>query len=200
MSPYKGGTDYCLKKSTMNQKVYLDGISARHQSITNKIKELAESLSEDQLNFKPSAKSWSIAEVLEHLTTANSTYFPGIKKLLESDDRGTPSEDYKTNLAARFLIWSLKPNGPKMPSPGVFIPAKSELGKDSLTRYMKNCEEISDFMKQGAAYNLVKLKMSSPAASFARFNLGGVFDIFVTHAERHYEQMKRVKAATGFPV
>lgn len=183
----------------MTQQTFIEGIQKRHIAVRQKITDLAGMLSEEQLNFKPHAKSWSIAEVIEHLTTANTTYFPGIQKLLSTENKGAPAELYKTNLAARFLLSMIKPKGPKMPSPGIFMPAKSELGKDTLQRYLANCQTISEFILKSRDTNLVKLKMPSPAARIARFNLGGVFDIFVTHAERHYEQMLRVKNSEGFP-
>lgn len=37
-------------------------------------------ISSEQLNWKPSAESWSIAQCLDHLIIADSSYFPDKKK------------------------------------------------------------------------------------------------------------------------
>lgn len=183
----------------MEPQQYIQGILKRLYSIQKEITELAAPLTVEQLNFKPNPKSWSIAEVADHIITANATYFSGIAGLISSNPGSKATGSYKHNCMARMMVYFLKPDGMKLPAPPLFEPESSHYDQHLLQRLEQNFREIETFIDDAKEMNLVKLKMPSPALSLLHFNLGGVFDILVTHAERHYLQMKRVLASEGFP-
>lgn len=183
----------------MEPRQYIQGILKRLHTIKSEITELAAPLTAEQLNFKPNPKSWSIAEVMEHIITANATYFSGIAELISLNPSSKASGPYSHNLMARMMVYFLRPDGMKLPAPPVFEPESSHLDQHIIQRLEQNFREIESFIEDAKEMDLVRLKMPSPALSLLYFNLGGVFDILVTHAERHYKQMKRVLAAEGFP-
>jgi hypothetical protein len=47
--------------------------------------------------------------------------------------------------------------------------------------------------------NLVKVKITSPLASFLKFRLGAAFGIVIAHDRRHLWQAQQVRHAEGFP-
>ncbi|MFN3800452.1 DinB family protein [Belliella pelovolcani] len=55
------------------------------QEITEEVKSTFGELSQEILFQKPDAKTWSIAENLEHLITLNSSYFPIFDKLKKGE-------------------------------------------------------------------------------------------------------------------
>ncbi|MCH8569385.1 MAG: DinB family protein [Balneolales bacterium] len=72
------------------------------------VRKLATGLSNEQFNWKPSAKSWSIAECVSHLNIIGSKMCPliekAVEKALESGESGQPP--YKAGwLAAFFSEW-----------------------------------------------------------------------------------------------
>lgn len=183
----------------MEPQQYIQGILQRLHNIKKEITELAAPLTAEQLNFKPNPKSWSIAEVMDHIITANATYFSGIAELIASNPGAKSTGRYSHNLAARMMVYFLRPNGTKLPAPALFEPESSHHDQHILQRLEQNFREIESFIDDAKELDLTKLKMPSPALSLLHFNLGGVFDILITHAERHFQQMKRVMAAEGFP-
>lgn len=183
----------------MEPQQYIQGILKRLYTIKKEITELAAPLTAEQLNFKPNPKSWSIAEVMEHIITANATYFSGIAELIATNPGSKAAGRYSHNCMARMMVYFLKPDGMKLPAPPLFEPTSSHHDQHIIQRLEQNFREIETFIDDAKEMDLVKLKMPSPALSLLHFNLGGVFDILVTHAERHFQQMKRVKAAEGFP-
>lgn len=183
----------------MEPQQFIQGILNRLHTVKKEIFAIAAPLTTEQLNFKPNPKSWSIAEVMDHVITANATYFSGIAELISSNANSKSAGSYSHNFLARMMVRSLKPDGMKLRTPSIFNPESSHYDADILHRLEQNFREIETFIDDAKDMDLVKLKMSSPAFSLLHFNLGGVFDILVTHAERHLKQMQRVLAAEGFP-
>jgi DinB family protein len=85
-------------------------------------------LSAAQLNWKPSAERWSVAQCFVHLIESNKGYLP----IIESVRRGTKKTRFRERLpmlpglAGRLLIKSLDPaNTRKMKAPKAFEPSQS---------------------------------------------------------------------------
>src|SRR4029079_18411931 len=73
------------------------------------------SLSAEQLNWKPSPKSWSIAQCFDHLISTHSLYFPLFEKLASGNTTHTFWESYSplSGFFGRYLIQSLRPENVK---------------------------------------------------------------------------------------
>ncbi|NJM53450.1 MAG: DinB family protein [Blastocatellia bacterium] len=59
-------------------------------------------LSAEQINWKPSAKSWSIGQCFEHLIVTNNLYVPNIQQVIEGTHRNNffSKIPFSTNLIA----------------------------------------------------------------------------------------------------
>ena len=51
-------------------------------------------LTADEVNWKPSAESWSVGQCLEHLIKINSAYFPQLEAIIRGDRKQTFWENY----------------------------------------------------------------------------------------------------------
>jgi hypothetical protein len=154
-----------------------------------------ESLSTEQLNWKPNSQSWSIAQNIEHLIVVNETYFPVLASLKEGS--------YKKPFIAKFgflvsflgktILDAVKPNRiKKMKTFPIWEPTSSSVKGDVLDQFIKHQSELkhqiessNDLVKNGTV-------ISSPANKNIVYTLEIAFDIIISHEQRHFEQAKEV--------
>jgi hypothetical protein len=161
-----------------------------------------EPLSDTQLNWKPSAKAWSINQCVEHLNMANQLYFKKLERLAAKyGDRLPPSVfAYKPSLMGKLMIWFVDPDGTiKVPAPGMIQPAASALPRNILSQFVANQQQVKEYVKHFENADLNKLKIKSPITSLMVLTLGDVFETISRHSLRHLKQAKRVMAMDGFP-
>jgi hypothetical protein len=159
-------------------------------------------LSAAQLNWKPSAERWSIAQCFEHLITSNRGYLP----IIESVRGGKKQSTFWTRLpmwpglAGKLLIKSLDPASTrKLKAPKNFQPAQSEISPTIIDDFVAQQEQVIEGMKSTSHLDLEKIVITSPALSFVAYSLMDGYRIIVTHEKRHLQQAQRVAEEPGFP-
>jgi hypothetical protein len=159
-------------------------------------------LSKEQLNWKPKAHQWSVAQCFEHLIVINSSYFPRIEKI--ENGKYKPSLQERLPLLPRFfgsmILKVVQPKSKrKFKSDPRFEPANSTIGGDIIAKFKAHQEDVIDHMKRTKRLNLRKVIITSPVASFATYSLLDAYKILVTHERRHMAQARRVMETNGFP-
>ena len=159
-------------------------------------------LSAEQLNWKPNADQWSVAQCLEHLIVSNAAFFPLIKKIANGEYR--PSFRERLPLLPRFfgsvILGAVQPQAQRKFKAGPkFLPSSSAIDGNIVSRFKNQQQEVIENMKMTQNLNLRKIIITSPVASFATYSLLDAFRIVVAHEQRHLEQAKRVMKAEGFP-
>ena len=108
----------------------IPGLISTARSVASQVEPRLGGLTGDQLNWKPSAESWSVAQCLDHLRTANNGYFPAFEKALQGDR----SESMWARLPwipafwGRALIKVVSPDTAKKgKAPKIFHPASSTI-------------------------------------------------------------------------
>lgn len=159
-------------------------------------------LSASQLNWKPSAERWSIAQCFDHLMTSNRGYFP----IMESVRNGKKQNTFWTRLpvlpglAGKLLIKSLDPASTrKLKAPKSFQPAQSDISASIIDDFVAQQEQLIEGMKSTSHLDLEKIVITSPALSIVAYSLMDGYRIIVTHEQRHFQQAQRVAAEPGFP-
>ncbi|EMR01598.1 DinB family protein [Cesiribacter andamanensis] len=164
--------------------------------LTSKFKEQFGALSQQQLNWKPDAQRWSIAQNLDHLMVINSSYFP----ILESLRQGT----YKAPFSARIgfivrllgktLLAAVQPGaGKKTKTFPIWEPSASELPADILERFARHQQELKQQISSSEAPLQQGAVISSPANRFIVYKLETAFDILIAHERRHLQQALQVR-------
>lgn len=179
-------------------------------SVVNELKSVAEdaqrmfgSLSTGQLNWKPNADSWSVAQCFEHLIKINSTYFETFDRI--ATGKYVPSTWGKfsplSGLFGKLLIKNLSPGYPrKLKAPVKARPANSDLGGDIIAKFTEHqADLISRIESVPTDINLEKLIITSPLAGFVTYSLADALTILTVHERRHFEQAERVMEMEGFP-
>lgn len=154
-------------------------------------------LTTEQLNWKPNASTWSIAQNIDHLIVINQTYFP----LLADLKAGT----FKPPFIARFsfivsfigktILNAVKPdNKKKIKTFTIWEPTESKITGDILALFSKHQDQLKqemeaakDFLQQGTV-------IYSPANKNIVYTLETAFDVITAHEVRHLEQAKEVLA------
>ena len=159
-------------------------------------------LSAVQLNWKPSAERWSIAQCFEHLITSNRGYLPIIESVRsgKKQTRFVERLPVLPGLAGKLLIKSLDPASTrKLKAPKNFQPAQSDISATIIDDFVAQQKQIIEGMKSTSHLDLEKIIITSPALSFVAYSLMDGYRVIVTHERRHFQQAERVTQEPAFP-
>ncbi len=152
-------------------------------------------LSFKQLNWKPNAKTWSIAQNIDHIIITNKTYFPIINSIREGAYK-TPwwgKLPFITSFFGNTVLKAVEPNRKKrMKTFSIWEPTKSEIPMGILDRFMKHQSKLKNIIKKSKDLLGQGIVISSPANKYIVYRLETAFEIMVAHEQRHFEQAKEV--------
>lgn len=183
------------------QTADLRSLIAAANNIAAETKSTFGRLSPSQLNWKPSAERWSVAQCFEHLLTSNKGYFPVVEGAL-AGHKPTLWQRMPVlpGLAGRLLIKSLDPKSTrKIRAPQKFQPTQSDLSPSVIDDFVNQQAKIVEKMKSTEHLNLEKIVITSPVAAAITYSLMNAYRIIVVHEQRHFEQAKRVTEEPSFP-
>ncbi len=183
-------------------KADLPSLIAEANGIAIETKSTFGRLTPTQLNWKPSAERWSVAQCFEHLVTSNKGFFPrvdgviaGIKPTFWQRMPVIPG------LAGRLLIKSLDPKSTrKIKAPKKFQPAQSDISASVLDDFVDQQAKIVEKMKATEHLDLEKIIITSPVAAAITYSMMDAYRVIVVHERRHFEQTRRVTEEAAFPV
>lgn len=190
-------------KEFLESKDLLQTVISETESISREAQELVKGLDEEQLNWKPDASQWSIAQCLDHLAVTAKAWEP---ILSEATIRGrkkwatSQSPAYKPTLVGGWLIKQIAPeNTRKFPAPKVFRPGSSSNIQDALERFLGEQNRFRDFVIQARGLDYNKTRLRSPVTPLMRYSLADSFVVVVLHCRRHLAQARRVMESANFP-
>jgi hypothetical protein len=176
-------------------------VRAAIATVNTDARDLAGSLSNDQLNWQPSPKSWSVGQCLEHLTVTANLYAVSVDRATakaKAIPGGASDGTLELSFIGRFAIRSLTTTGKKFTVPKRFAPPSS-VGREILREFEEAHQRLAALLDDVEGRPLARMKTSSPVSRLIRLNVADCFAILVVHAHRHLQQAKRVMETTGFP-
>lgn len=162
--------------------------------------ELFQQLTNEQLIWKYTEKTWSITECIEHLNIANAYYLKQFKKVVELNKLPT-QENFKSGFFGNIMVNNMKPVFQenkevkipmKMKTLGDFQPKNKEI-EGVFTTFFEQQNQFLSFLEQAKTMNLTKNSIRSAVGSILQFRLGDCFRFIVAHNQRHIEQAKNVQ-------
>lgn len=163
---------------------------------------VAGDLTAAQLNWKPSADEWSIAQCLEHLAVATKgfdKYFNEVLSRAGSKPVTNPPA-YKPTMMGGWLARHVAPESPKkLRAPRIFRPESASSIQGSLQMFLDEQRKFIDFVRQSTGLDYNKTRIRSPVTPLVRYSLADAFVITVLHAQRHLAQARRVRESQRFP-
>jgi hypothetical protein len=159
-------------------------------------------LTRDELNWKPGADKWSVAQCFEHLIKINSAYFPQWRRIEQG--AYTPTWRDRVPLLARFfgsiVLRAVQPASRRKFKAAKHVePSPSAIDADIIARFTAHQQEVIQHMKIAGSRDATAIMVTSPVAPIAFYSLLDAFRILVAHERRHMAQAERVVRAHGFP-
>ena len=158
-------------------------------------------LSGEQLNWKPSADGWSVAQCLDHLIKTNRQFYPEFERLASGNRKNSFWENYSpfTGMGGRFLVNAVMNDSKKAKAPSKEIVPPSDLPADIVEQFAGNIEEVCGKVEACESADVKKTVVTSPFLAVMTYTLDDAYSVLVEHSKRHIRQAKRVMRSEGFP-
>ena len=190
-------------KAFLDSPDLLNTIASQAQNNNDTARAVAGDLTEGQLNWKPSAEQWSVAQCLEHLAVATrgfDKYFVSALERAKNKFQTTNPPTYKPTMMGGWLARHVAPESPrKLRAPKIFRPPDASAIEGSLQMFLDEQQKFIDFVRQCPGIDYNKTRIRSPVTPLVRYSLADAFVITVLHAQRHLAQARRVRESPGFP-
>jgi hypothetical protein len=159
-------------------------------------------LNATQLNWKPAAESWSVAQCLDHLMTANRQMFPVMTATASGAHKANLWEGMPIipGLMGKLMVKSVSPKAKqKLKAPTKIKPSASALDAQIVARFVDHQREVAEQLKRLTAVEADRIVMTSPLLSIVTYSLLDAARLIVAHERRHLAQAQRVTQTAGFP-
>jgi hypothetical protein len=178
----------------------LNGLVEELKAVTDDAQETFGALSATQLNWKPSAEQWSVAQVFEHLIKSNRGFYPALEQTASGARRGnlwervSPLSGFFGRMVLRAIV-----SPRKFPAPRALKPSASDIEADIIARFAGQQDELADKLRATEGADLRKTVVTSPISAFVTYSMLDACRIVVAHERRHFAQAQRVTESEGFP-
>ena len=158
-------------------------------------------LTSEQLNWKATENSWSVAQCFEHIIKTNEEFFPEFEKLASGERKNSFFERFSpfSGFFGRFLINAVTEDSKKAKAPSKKVVPPSELGGDIIDRFGLHIDDVNRKVESCAGVDRKKTVVTSPFLGVFTYSLEDAYTVLVEHSRRHFRQAKRVIEAEGFP-
>lgn len=159
---------------------------------------LVDGLSEAQGEWRAEAGSWSVAECLDHLATANRVYLramqgPAARAREQGRRRRGPA---RPGVGGRWFIWSLEPpvmRPFKGTAPRSIRPRTAPPLAEAFAGFAASQDEVRRFLQEHADLDLAGVRFPNPFVRGVRFSLATGLHVIAAHERRHLWQAWRVR-------
>lgn len=159
-------------------------------------------LSEYQINCKPSAEVWGVAECIDHLIVTNKIYLTEFEKQFAQKQITADCAKTKSRhkLLSKFIIKSVGPkNVRKVKTFPVFMPSKSDHTLKVFDEFKRIQTDFINIVRTYKDLDFNRYILSSPAAKIIKENFCDVLEIIRLHDRRHFNQAERILNHPNFP-
>jgi uncharacterized damage-inducible protein DinB len=160
----------------------------------DKLSAETENLTMAQWHFKPSEKSWSIAQVVEHIGLYERIVMQ--EAWIANSLPPQPEFHHQSNVDSTYLAWMAETD-PHVASENA-IPLEFMKGKDNLVFFLYGRDLMIQYISE--TDNDLKTHFT-PRESEPnnRRSIHGLFVVHFGHTDRHLRQIERIKSNPGYP-
>jgi hypothetical protein len=166
------------------------------QSIKKEISRIS-SHDMEKLQWKSDVKSWSVLEILNHLSLVYELYAYNLERTIQAAPQSSKqSHSIKYSLLGRLSIFSQRPKSEKrlmkMKTFDFFQPDyKSCENHEVIKRYLANKEIFEKLLIDASTRDLVGLKVPTALGQKVRFYVSECFEFILAHEQRHLVQINQ---------
>jgi hypothetical protein len=182
-------------------RLSLAEVSAGLQDATRQAQATFGALSGAQLNWRPDATRWSVAQCIEHLLTSGNQIRQAAEGALSG---GRPLTVWQRlpilpRVAGRLLIRSLAPEATrKLAAPAASQPA-SDISADVVRRFVEQHGQLVSWVNALDEEHAAHVIMTSPYIDVVTYSVLDACRILIAHDRRHFQQARQVMASPRFP-
>jgi len=159
------------------------------------------SLSARQLNWRPDAVRWSVAQCLEHLVQTNRAMCLAFHR---AADPGRPRTRWQRlpvvpRVFGRLLISSQAPTAKRKFTAVPAVSPPSDVDPGVIERFIAAQRDVSGLTVSLGDRDLETTIMVSPFVSWITYSVLDGLRLVVAHDLRHLQQAKHVTDSAGFP-
>ena len=171
------------------------------QIISENVQKAFGNLSPAQINWKPSAETWSVGQCFEHLIKSNELFFDKLDEIADGKHKHSLLESISplSGFFGKLLISSLKKDSRKFKAPTKKIVPPSEIDPNIIEIFAAHQAELIGKIKRTETTHWSKTKVTSPFMKLMTYNLSDGYQVFIEHEKRHFRQAERVSQETNFP-
>ncbi len=172
------------------------------EAINEDARDLLAGLSEAQVNWRPTAAHWSIAECLDHLTVTNRELMERTEAAMnDARARGlTGRGPFRYGIIGNMIVRSMEPPAKmKFKAPTIFKPRPDQSLEAVARDFFAMQDELLRLIVGANGINLARVKVTSPVTKLIKLSLGQTFGLIATHNRRHLWQAREVKNNETFP-
>jgi hypothetical protein len=158
-------------------------------------------LDDEQLNWKPDARRWSVAQCFQHLLTANRLVLDRAEHALRN-----PPGTLWQRVPLLPALWGhllIRSQGPgvarKFTAPVSARPTASQIPADIIERFVAQQRVAAEWMRSLREDDAAERIMISPFIGHVTYSVLNGCRLVVAHDRRHFEQARRVMAERAFP-
>jgi DinB superfamily len=164
------------------------------------VQALVAGLTEAQGAWRAEPASWSVAECLDHLATANRVY---LRPMGEAAARARAQGKSRRGPAVpgvigRWFVWSLEPPvNPRFKgkAPKLITPRTAPPLADAFAGFTASQQDVRAFLRTYADLDLAGVRFVNPFIRGVRFSLATGLHVITAHERRHLWQAWRVRRA-----
>lgn len=177
----------------------VDGIFTELDGITAEVREMFGGLSVEQINRKPDAEGWSIAQCLVHLIKTSEIYSEDFIAIGAGTRQSSFWEKWSplSGYLGRLLIESLDVDEKKVKTKPRFVPP-DDLESDIVERFAASQEELKEIIRSTENADWQKTIVTSSFMAGITYSLADAYKIIITHQRRHLRQAKTLMMMRGF--
>jgi len=176
-------------------RTWLDGIAQETQAMFG-------GFDARQLNWRPDAARWSVAQCFEHLLTANRLVFQAAEAALNNARPRTLWQRLPVlpGVLGRMLIRSQAPGAARrFTAPSKAQPATSDIAADIIQRFVDQHRDAVAWAQALDERDAARAIMTSPFIRVVTYSVLDGLRLILAHDRRHFEQARRITLSPGFP-
>lgn len=175
-----------------------DGLAAAERDA----RALVAGLTESRGAWRAAAGSWSVAECLDHLGTANRVYLDAMQPSADrarSDGRQRRGPARPGLLGGWFVNYLEPPVKARLKSkaPRLIRPRTAPSLNDAFVAFLTSHDDVRAFLRAHADIDLTGVRFPNPFIPGVRFSLATGLHVIAAHERRHLWQAWRVRQEAG---
>jgi hypothetical protein len=161
---------------------------------------LVAGLGEERGGWRAETGSWSVAECLDHLASANRVYLHAMKEpAIRAREQGRFRRgQVAPGFVGRWFVKTMEPpvKAPfRMKAPRIIEPRAAPPLADACASFRTSQDEVRAFLRACADLDLAAVRFPNPFVRGIRFSLATGLHVITAHERRHLWQAWRVRRA-----